>query len=86
MTDWLKRNSDNVWSSVALLAISIVVFAASRGTEYQRFGIGLLTAAIALIVAMAVFEAIWEIAARLLNGLGDEAAPRTGGKSHRPSP
>ncbi len=83
MIDWLKQHSDNVWSSAALLAVSIVVFASTRGTQYQQLGIGLLTASITLIVAMAAFEAVWENAARSLVLLDDEGAPRNGQNSHR---
>jgi hypothetical protein len=71
MTNWLRRNSSNVWSSAALLVASVIIFAATRGTGFQQFGIGLLTASVALIVLLSLFEAIWEVSAKWL-GILDE--------------
>jgi hypothetical protein len=58
MADWFKINSSNLWSLATFLAASIVVFIASRGTEFQPFGIGLLAASVALLLTMGIFEAI----------------------------
>lgn len=60
MTDWLKRNSSGIWWTVALLAVSLIVFLASYDTPYRQFGIALLTASVVLMVAMAIFEALWQ--------------------------
>ncbi len=62
MTDWLKSNASNLLSWAILIVASIVIFAVSRGTTFQQFGIGLLSACVTLLVAMAVFEVIWQIA------------------------
>jgi hypothetical protein len=64
MPSWLDRNSSNIWSWAALMTASIITFAASRGTEFQQFGVGLLSASLGLLVLMAMFEAIWQTGAR----------------------
>jgi hypothetical protein len=60
MTDWLRRNSSGIWWTVALLAVSLIVFFAGYETPYRQFGIALLTASVVLIVAMAIFETLWQ--------------------------
>jgi hypothetical protein len=60
MTDWLRRNSSGIWWTVALLAGSLIVFFAGYATAYRQFGIALLTASVVLIVAMAIFETLWQ--------------------------
>jgi hypothetical protein len=64
MTDWLKNNRPIVGWWVALIAASVIVFAASRSTELAQLGIGLLSASLALLAAMAIFEVIWQLAAK----------------------
>jgi hypothetical protein len=81
MTDWFKRNSSIVWSWAALIGGSLIIFWASLGTRFQQFAIGLLTASIALLVIMAVFEALWQTAARAFNFGAEEEAPSTKPKS-----
>jgi Flp pilus assembly protein protease CpaA len=75
MTDWFRENASIVWSWAALIVVTAIIFAASHGTQYQQLGVGLLTASIALLVCMAVFEAIcWTGASRI--GSTDEKAAR----------
>jgi hypothetical protein len=66
-----------IWSWAALIGIAAIICAASHGTRFQQFGIGLLTAAIALLVVVAVFEAIWRSAAKLLDGRNSKDAPKS---------
>jgi cell division protein FtsW (lipid II flippase) len=75
MSDWLSRNSSNVWSLIGLLAAAMIVFVASRVTSFQQFGIGLLTASVALIVLMALFETVLEIVSKWLDIADDDNAP-----------
>jgi divalent metal cation (Fe/Co/Zn/Cd) transporter len=77
MTNWFKNNSSLVWSWAALIGIAAIICAASHGTSFQQLGIGLLTAAIALLVVVAVFEAIWRSAAKLLDGPDRKEAPKS---------
>lgn len=77
MTNWLKTNAPVVWSWAALIAVAAIVFGATRGTSVAQFGIGLLTAAIALLVAMAVFELIWQTALKLAGSGNDKQPPRS---------
>ena len=60
MTDWLKSNASTIGAWAALIAASLIIFWATRGTQFRQLGIGLLTASVSLLVAMAVFEAIWQ--------------------------
>jgi hypothetical protein len=62
MTGWFRNNSSVVWSWVALIAAAAIAFGATRGTHFGQLGIGLLIAAISLLVCMAVFELIWQAA------------------------
>jgi len=64
MRDWFKQNSSNVWSWTILIAGSVGVFLAGRGTSFQQFGVGLLVASVSLLISITVFEVIWQITAR----------------------
>jgi uncharacterized membrane-anchored protein len=77
VTHWLKNNMPIVWWWVALIIVSVVVCAASRGTEFAQFGIGLLSASLALLVAMAIFEVIWQLAAKSLDPSHGEGAGKS---------
>jgi hypothetical protein len=76
MTHWFKNNTPIVGWWVALIAVSAIVFAASRSTEFAQFGIGLLSASLALLAAMAAFEVIWQLATKSL-GPSDGGGPGT---------
>lgn len=66
--NWLRNNSSTVWSWAALIAGALIVFALTWGTQYRQLGIALLAAAVTLLVLMAVFEAIWHVAVKMLEG------------------
>jgi hypothetical protein len=74
MTGWFKDNASIIWSWAALIAVAAIVFVASRGTQFAQCGVGLLTAAIALLLAMALFEAIWQIAVKRFASADDKQA------------
>lgn len=82
MIDWFKKNAPIVWSWAALIAVAAIVFAATRGSGLAQFGIGLLSAAIALLVAMGIFELIWQAAMKWLDTTDDKGAPGSARK-HR---
>lgn len=82
MIGWFRSNTSIAWSWAALIAVAAIVFGVSRGTQFAQLGIGLLTAAIALLVAMAVFEIIWQTAAKRLDSTDDKQAPGSARK-HR---
>ena len=73
MKAWVYDNAATIWSWVALLGVSAIVFAATLHTSLHQFGVGLLTAAIALLVLMLVFEGIWQGVAVWLDAPGDQA-------------
>jgi hypothetical protein len=75
MIGWFRDNTSIVWSWAALIAVAAVVFGVSRGTQFGQLGIGLLTAAIALLVTMAVFEIIWQTAMNFFDSTDDKQAP-----------
>jgi hypothetical protein len=83
MTRWLKNNASIVWSWAALIAAAAIVLAVSRGTQFAQLGIGLLTAALALLVAMGVFEVVWQAAMRWLAPADDKAAAESAPKHRR---
>ncbi len=77
MADWFKENASIIWSWAALIVLAVIIFAVSHDTQYQQLGVGLLTAAIALLVCMAVFEAIWQAAVKWAVAGGDKPAPKS---------
>lgn len=77
MTNGFKNNASMIWSWAALIGIAAIVCAATHGTSFQQLGIGLLTGAIALLVVVAVFEAIWQCAAKLFDGPASREAPKS---------
>jgi hypothetical protein len=81
MDNWIKNNGPNLRSLAILLVASLAVFAVSRGTEFQQFGVGALCATIALFVALAIFEALWQAAAAVF-GLNLDGASDSTSRSH----
>ncbi|HTZ03818.1 MAG TPA: hypothetical protein VMC05_15915 [Xanthobacteraceae bacterium] len=78
MTNWLKDEAQSLWSLAVLLAAAVIVFAVSRGSEFQQFGMGLLCGVAALCIGLGVFEALWQAVAAML---GLEPSPTPGGQS-----
>jgi hypothetical protein len=70
MTPWLKDNASVILRWAALIAASLIIFAASRGTRFQQFGDGLLTASVTLLIAIGLFEIIWQLLMRWIDGGG----------------
>ena len=64
MTPWLKDNASVILRWAALIAASFIIFAASRGTH------GLLTASVTLLIAIGLFEIIWQLLMRWIDGGG----------------
>jgi hypothetical protein len=77
MTDWFTENASIAWSWAILIAVAAIVFAVSRGTGIQQLGMGLLAASLALLVAMTVFEVIWQAVLRWLDSGSDKSAPKS---------
>jgi hypothetical protein len=82
MTDWYRRNASIVWSWAVLIAAAAVFCGATRGTGLAQLAMGLLVAAIALLIAMAIFELIWQAAAKAFSSDAPET-PRSPPKSRR---
>jgi len=77
MTDWFTENTSIVWSWAALIVVAAIIFGVGRGTQYQQLGVGLLTASIALLVCMAVFEAIWQAVVKWLATDNGKETPKS---------
>jgi uncharacterized membrane-anchored protein len=74
MTARLRDNLSTLVLWVVLVAGTAILFAVSRGTPYQQFGVGLFSSAVALLVILGLFEAIWQLASRSLNLLDDDVS------------
>jgi cell division protein FtsW (lipid II flippase) len=83
MTNWFKDNTSIIWSWAALIAVAAIICGVSRSTQFASFGIGLLTASVALLVAVAVFEAVWQAAVHWLSSAGNGQAPPRSTPKHR---
>lgn len=57
-----------------LIAASLAQFWLSRGTPVFRFATGFLVSVCALVIAMALFELIWQVGIYALRALGLGAA------------
>ncbi len=82
MTEWFKTNVSTVCSWAALIAVAAIVFGASRGTALAQFGIGLLTAMIALFIVIGLFELLWRGGMHWIDSTDDKPAPGSAPK-HR---
>ena len=77
MTARFNENTSIAWSWAVLISIAVIITAVSRGTGIQQFGMGLLAASLALLVAMAIFELIWQIVVRWLDSGSDKGGPKS---------
>jgi len=66
---WRESWFINSWTFIGLAATILVL---TRGTQFEQFGIGLLTASVALLVAMIAFEMILMPVLRPLCGYLEE--------------
>ena len=74
MIRWVRENQLVIGSWVALTGISLIVALVSKNTSYHQLAIGILTASLALLGMMLLFEAAWWLAIRTLESPGDNAA------------
>jgi hypothetical protein len=72
MTPWLKDNASLILWWGALIAASLIMFSASRGTRFQQFGKALLTASVSLLIAIGLFEIIWQLLMRWIASTGPQ--------------
>ena len=72
MTPWLKDNASLILWWAALIAASLIMFAGSRGTRFQQFGEALLTASVSLLIAIGLFEIIWQLLMRWIASTGPQ--------------
>jgi hypothetical protein len=74
MQKWLKENHAPAWA--ALIGFALIAFWVSSDTRYHQLAIGVLAAAVTLLVVMLVFETIWWIAAAVLDPTGRGSGDR----------
>jgi hypothetical protein len=74
MQKWLKDNHAPGWA--ALIGCALVAYWISRDTSYHQLAVGVLAAAVTLLVVMLVFEAVWEIAAAVIDSPGGNSGDR----------
>ena len=79
MKNWMEKNTDAVWSGMALIAGSALAAWMCRGTDLQQFALGLLCASVTMLVAMGIFEIVWQI----LVGDGDALDDKESAKDDR---
>ena len=68
MQKWLKENHAPAWA--ALIAFALIAYWLSVGTPYHQLAIGVLAAAVTLLVVMLVFETLWWVGAAALGSAG----------------
>jgi len=74
MQKWLKENHAPAWA--ALIAFALIAYWISAGTPYHQLAIGVLAAAVTLLVVMLVFETLWRIAAAAFGSPGGGAGKK----------
>jgi hypothetical protein len=74
MQKWLKENHAPAWA--ALIAFALIAFWISAGTAYHQLAIGVLAAAVTLLVVMLVFEALWWIGVAAFGSPGGNSGKR----------
>jgi hypothetical protein len=79
MTTWMRNNAATIWSWGSLVIGSIIIVAVTYGTSYRHLGIALLISSVSLLVIIAIFEALWRLAANFLDGeKASGSAPKSG--------
>jgi hypothetical protein len=75
MKQWLKENNGaTIGWWIALIGCALIAFWLTSGSAYHHLGIGILTASLSLLVAMALFEALWWVVVELLYPDGHSTA------------
>jgi hypothetical protein len=74
MQGWLKDNHAPAWA--ALIGCALVAYWVSGDTGYHQLAIGVLAAAVTLLVVLLVFEAIWGIASAVFDSPGSGSGDR----------
>jgi hypothetical protein len=74
MQKWLKENHAPAWA--ALIAFALFAYWLTANTAYHQLAIGVLAAAVTLLVVMLVFETIWWVAVSLLGSSGGDSSKR----------
>jgi hypothetical protein len=74
MQKWLKENHAPGWA--ALISFALIAFWISADTSFHQLAIGVLAAAVTLLVVMLVFEALWWIGAAALGSPGAGSSDR----------
>ena len=74
MQRWLKDNHAPAWA--ALIGFALIAYWISGDTRFHQLAIGVLAAAVTLLVVMLVFEAVWGIASAVFASPGGDSRGR----------
>ena len=80
MQNWLKENHAPAWA--ALIGFALIAYWLSGNSglgqlaDYHQLAIGVLAAAVTLLVTMLVFETLWWIAASMFESPGKDSSDK----------
>ena len=56
----VKIDPSTAWSWAGLIAATLIVFWATRGTEYHQLALGILLSAVTLLILLSLVEVVWQ--------------------------
>jgi hypothetical protein len=72
MQKWLKENHAAAWA--ALIGFALIGYWLSIDTRFHQLAIGVLAAAVTLLVVMLVFETIWWLGAAVFGSPAEKSS------------
>lgn len=73
----LRIDPQTAWSWAAAIVAALVVFLASRGTQYHQLTLGVLLSSVTLLVALSLFEVLWRLFEVFFDADQSDAADRS---------
>jgi hypothetical protein len=75
VTDTQQSMNDSlatIYPCLVLVVGAAILFWVTRGAHYHQLAVGILAAAVALLISMVAFEGIWQLAAALARVLAGD--------------
>jgi hypothetical protein len=66
LSEWLQARRGALAMWAATIAVALILFFVTEGSSYHQLVMGLLASAIALCVALSLFEAAWQAVTAML--------------------
>jgi hypothetical protein len=66
------------WSWAAFIAAALVVFWATRGSQYHQLALGLLLSSITLLILLSLVELVWQVLEAMLGSKHADPTDREG--------